>query len=309
MLKVQPDAALLDLLSALRQRRYQFVTPLNATARLVRRRPDKEVARSLRDVLGWNLPFERGAIDPAVEALLEASGCLIDGPKGQRATIRVSSFEEGLFLHSAYGSNDNEAVFLGPDTYRFAEFLRRELIGAEGIRRILDVGTGAGVGGVVAGLITGADHVALSDTNPLALRYAAVNAAHAGVAVSSILASGLDGADNDLDCVVANPPFIAAGGRLYSHGGDRHGLEMSFDWASAAIPKLRQGGVLLMYTGSAIIEGEDPFRRSLEDLAQGAGCALAYRELDPDIFGSQLKREAYAGVERIAAVGVRLSKR
>jgi len=44
----------------------------------------------------------------------------------------------------------------------------------------------------------------------------------------------------------------------------------------------------------------------LATAAEEAGCRLDYRELDPDIFSETLRQPAYAGVERIAAVGAAL---
>jgi hypothetical protein len=303
-----PDSALQTLLSVLNDRGYRFVTPNNATIRHFRHRPENTRASDLRGALGWSLPFARGSLDEEVEALLSAAGLVEDCGDLVRSTVRVSTVHDSLFLHSAYPTNHDDAVFLGPDTYRFAAFLRQELGGDAGAKRILDIGTGAGVGAVVAGRLTGADHICVTDINPLALRLARVNAAHAGLAVTTILGSGLEGVERGLDLVIANPPFIADGGRTYSDGGDLRGLRLSLDWAEAAIPHLRPGGRLLMYTGSPIVAGDDPFEAALEDLARSRGCHLAYRELDPDIFGAQLARPAYADVERIAAVGVAMTR-
>lgn len=225
--------------------------------------------------------------------------------QGVRAAVRVSTVQGSLFIHSAFPPED-ESVFLGPDSYRFAEFLRRELEGASDVRRIHDVGAGAGVGGIVAGRLTGAGHVTLSDVNPVALRYAQANAAHAGVGAITTLASGLEGAADHLDLVVANPPFIADGRRLYSDGGDMMGMRLSLDWAIAAMSHLQPGGRLLMYTGSPIVDGRDPFHAALREHADAAGWSLEYRELDPDIFAGQLSRRVYTSAERIAAIGVSL---
>lgn len=49
--------------------------------------------------------------------------------------------------------------------------------------------------------------------------------------------------------------------------------------------------------------GHDPFDTALADATARAGCALDYAELDSDVFGEELGRAAYAGVERIALVG------
>jgi hypothetical protein len=46
----------------------------------------------------------------------------------------------------------------------------------------------------------------------------------------------------------------------------------------------------------------------LKPAVEGAGCLLRYRELDPDIFSGELRRAAYADVERIAAVGAVITR-
>ncbi len=38
------------------------------------------------------------------------------------------------------------------------------------------------------------------------------------------------------------------------------------------------------------------------------GCSLRYREIEPDIYGEELEKAAYADVERIAAIGVVVEK-
>src|SRR3546814_3231785 len=64
------DAALLDLLDYLEKAGYRFITPTPATHARVIARPDRQRARSLEDVLGWNLPFAPGTIDDDAVSLL-----------------------------------------------------------------------------------------------------------------------------------------------------------------------------------------------------------------------------------------------
>ncbi len=82
-----------------------------------------------------------------------------------------------------------------------------------------------------------------------------------------------------------------------------HGARVSLDWALEAAARLEPGGRMLLYTGVAIIDGRDTLRAALERELPALGCSLRYRELDPDIFGEELEKPAYARVERIAAVG------
>jgi hypothetical protein len=69
------------------------------------------------------------------------------------------------------------------------------------------------------------------------------------------------------------------------------------------VRRLEPRGRLILYTGSAIVEGRDALREALEREVAALGGSLRYCELDPDIYGEELAKPAYADVERIAAVG------
>jgi methylase of polypeptide subunit release factors len=297
------EKALTDLLHALSERGYGFVTPTPSTARRMFERPSDQPT-DLRDIFGWSRPFETASLDPNLLALLRSADSLVQEGSDWRSTVRVSTVLGGLFLHSAHPANASDAVFLGPDTYRFADLIDRERPSGR-IRTILDVGAGAGVGGLVAARGAPDARIMLSDVNPRALRLARANAAFAGVTVQTPLAHGLDAATEPLDLIVANPPYVAGdSGRLYKDGGDLHGARLSLDWATAGMERLSPGGRLILYTGSAILlGGVDVLRERLEAEAQARHCLLRYAELDPDVFGAELRRAAYADVERIAAVG------
>ncbi len=88
-----------------------------------------------------------------------------------------------------------------------------------------------------------------------------------------------------------------------------HGARLSLDWAAEGLRRLTAGGRLLLYAGSAILQGGfDAFKAALEAAVAQQGGVLAYRELDPDVFGGDLRRPAYADVERIAAVAAVIAK-
>jgi hypothetical protein len=73
--------------------------------------------------------------------------------------------------------------------------------------------------------------------------------------------------------------------------------------------RLAPGGRFILYTGSAILDGGvDQFHEALKPAVEGAGYALRYRELDPDIFSANCAEAAYADVERIAAVGAVITR-
>ncbi len=300
------------LLAALEERGYSFVTPTPAThARVVARR---EQARDLRDVLGWSLPFSAAAIDADIVDLLRSTDLLEGHGEMLASKVRASSLGEHLFLHSAYPTTARDAVFFGPDSYRFAAFLDAELPKLPRRAHLVDFGTGSGVGAIVAAKY--ADAVSLLDINANALRLAKANALHAEISfrISGaerwrfLNAGTLDAVDGEVDCVVANPPYIAdPAHRAYRDGGGMYGGELSLAWAREAAQRLKSGGAFLLYTGSAIVGGEDKLKaallRALEDFD------VSYREIDPDVFGEELEREDYADVDRIAVVGMVAVKR
>lgn len=308
MSKSKNDALRL-LLEALAARGYHFVTPTPSTARRVR--SQRALASDLRDVFGWSLPFDPGRFDPELLSLLEGADGIEPCGEGVRSRIRISTVAGELFLHSALPATEKQAVFLGPDSYRFAAFISAELAGRDQAgAAIFDVGCGAGVGGVVAAKHFARPRLWLGDINRDALRLAAVNAARAGLKAETAEGPGLSAAPEALDLIVANPPYVAGdSGKIYKDGGDLHGARLSYDWALEAMDRLSPGGQMLLYTGSSILRGGiDAFREMLEPAVANRNCTLRYRELDPDIFPSELRRTAYHDVERIAAVGAVITR-
>ena len=300
------DDALLTLIELLRDRDYHFVTPTPATHARVIARPDRREARSLADMLGWSLPFRLGSVDPAVEQLLKQADMLRDEAGGLwRSRIRVSSLYGCLFCHSAFPTDDSDAVFFGPDSYRFADLIIGELsdcqLGAGHL--IVDVGTGAGVGAIVASRMCPEAAVAMTDINPQALRFARVNAVAAGVEPFGLLTDRLEGLDGTIDLAIANPPYLSDDQeRLYRHGGGLHGGKVTCDMAEFILPRLAAEGRLILYSGSAVVNGADRLWEMLNRLAAANGCGLRYREIDPDVFGEELEKTAYQEVDRIALI-------
>ena len=64
---IEADEALLTLLAQLQHRGYRFVAPTPATHAIVLGRP---VARDLRDIFGWSLPFAREVVADEIFDLL-----------------------------------------------------------------------------------------------------------------------------------------------------------------------------------------------------------------------------------------------
>jgi methylase of polypeptide subunit release factors len=299
------DDALLGLLRAVESTGYRFVTVTPETHRRVLDRRGSAPAADLRDVFGWSLPFELEMLPGPVRDALRRSAMVTQCSGAWKSLVRISSLGERLFLHSAYPTTQRDAVFFGPDSYRFAAFLAAEIPKVGPVRRVVDIGAGAGVGGIVAGGLLPDARLSLTDINPLALRLARINALHAGLEVELIEGEGIDGIAGSIDLAIANPPFIIdAEARSYRDGGDLHGARLSLDWALAAAARLRPGGAMLLYTGSAIVGGSDGLREALAEALPGLACTMRYREIDPDIFGEQLDEPGYEAVERIAAVGI-----
>lgn len=303
------EMAALRLLGVLDSLGYRFVTVTPETHKRVVARPAMARARDLRGVFGWSLAFDEALLPGDLFALLREAELIERRGEGWKSRVRASTVDGRLFLHSAFPTDAPDSVFLGPDSVRFAAFLRAELAGAGPVRRLIDIGAGAGVGGIVAaGLLPGAS-IELIDVNETALSLARVNAAFAGVVVSTVVSDGVKSVAPGFDLAIANPPFIIdEDGPAYRAGGGMHGAEISLDWALAAAAGLAPGGRLLLYTGSAIVDGRDGLREALESKLPALGCTLRYREIDPDIFGEELEKPAYRDVERIAAVGAVVAK-
>jgi methylase of polypeptide subunit release factors len=305
------DRALASIIAVLKAREYHFITPTPAThARVI---APRQRAADLRDVFGWSLPFTGDVVGPDLAELMLQAEILDQRGELFRSAVRVSSLGDDLLVHSAYPTTEAESVFFGPDSYRFARFLETELPRLAPRAHIVDIGAGAGAGAIAAARVSPDAYFTLTDINPGALRLAAVNwvMAHLGpvyFAVCDTLPDELPAHAPPIDCIIANPPYIAdAAHRTYRDGGGMHGGELSLRWAKLAAERLRSGGAFLLYTGSAIVGGEDRLKVALLETLRGF--EVSYREIDPDVFGEELEREDYAGVERIAVIGLVAVKR
>lgn len=281
------------------------VTP-DTHGRALAHRPSQ--AGNLRDVFGWSQPFAPDLLpDEALDLLARADAREPIGGGLLRSRIRFSSLDDLLLVHSAYPTTAADAVFFGPDTYRFARLIERTLAQCRTpIRHIIDVGCGSGAGGLFAARRLGASaQLTLLDLSDAALQCARINAAVFGIPADCRRSDLLNDMQGSADLILCNPPYLVdASHRLYRDGGGAYGHDMSLRVVCESMPRLRPGGRLVLYTGSAIVGGVDSFRCAVEPLLMGTGARFEYSELDPDVFGEELDQPAYAGVDRIAAIGL-----
>ena len=302
--------ALLALGQALQRAGYQFTTVTPATHRRVNARPENAWASDVRGVFGWSRPFRDDAVPQDILALMRGAGVLEEKNGGLCASVRASTIGERLYFHSAFPTRDDDAVFFGPDTYRYLAAARRAMETLAPPVRAVDIGAGGGAGAIeVAARFPGVQSFA-ADINDRALALAGVNARLAGLTNVQLRHSDLlNDLEGGFDLVMSNPPYILDPDQLrYRHGGDMRGAGISLSIVEAALARLNPGGTLLLYTGIAIVDGRDEFLDAIRPKLMAACASWTYEELDPDIFGGQLYCEGYEETDRIAAVWLRALK-
>ena len=305
--------ALIALGSYLQAQGYTFTTVTPLTHQRVNRRPANAWAQDLADIFGWNRPFRRVDVSDTLFQLMRQAQVLEpDGEHAWRSTVRWASLGGQLFVHSRFPTVEADAVFFGPDTYRFDRLIRSHLASSDParIRRAADIGCGAGPGAIRIAMACPDAEVHGLDINPAALDLARVNAALAGVGNLTLARSDLlSQAPGRFDLIVANPPYLLdASERAYRHGGGMLGAGLSLAIVDAALERLEAGGSLLLYTGVAMVEGGDPFLARIRERLASREWEWDYQELDPDVFAEELDSPAYREAERIAVVGLRVTR-
>jgi len=224
--------ALLEIGRALQRDSYAFVTITPQTHRRINERAQAVgcgQARTLRDVFGWCRPFSPSLLPRRMLELLMTAGQVeqVERPEGVdgegpwlRSKVRFSTAEDQLFVHSAHPTTEQDAVFFGPDTYRFRSLIRQRA--PRYARYVVDVCGGSGAGAMV--LARRAERLAVADVNRMALRLAAINATLAGVTIDVLESDVLDAVEEPPDPIVANPPYMKdARHRAYRDRGGEHG--------------------------------------------------------------------------------------
>lgn len=304
--------ALIALGQALESTGYRFTTVTPQTHQRVQACLEGAPAKNLHDVFGWSRPFAPEMLASGLLELMREAGVLAEKDGQLRATVRASTLGGLTYFHSAYPTIDDDAVFFGPDTYRFIAAIERSLpvLPAPPLR-IADIGCGAGPAAIVlARRFPDAEVLAL-DINEAALALTRVNASLAGAsAVAARRSDLLDNVGGDFDLIVSNPPYLLdPHKRAYRHGGGKRGAGLSLAIVEAALARLRPGGALLLYTGVAIAGQEDAFLAEITPLLDLHCSAWRYEELDPDVFGEEVGTPGYEDIERIAAVWLHATKR
>jgi methylase of polypeptide subunit release factors len=266
--------------------------------------------RALTDVFGWSRTFHKSDLPPAIVALLEDARELEAHDNLFRSKVRFATLGHQLYVHSSYPTVDEDAVFFGPDTYRFARLIRQSIWTDRpaGKLRIIDLGCGSGAGGLYAGSLFPDDNVevTLVDVNEKALRYSQVNIAinSEPVAVTTLKSDLFSDVDGTADLIISNPPYLVdQAARQYRHGGDR-GFDLSLRIVEESLDRLAAGGRLILYTGTPIVAGIDQFLQALSQMLAARNRSYCYEEIDPDVFGEELQSESYRDADRIAVVAV-----
>ncbi|GAA5558208.1 release factor glutamine methyltransferase [Acinetobacter schindleri] len=313
-IKTSQQQALLYLLNFLKQQDYQFtaITLLSHQRILDRKQTDLNKEITLKDIFGWNLGFKKTDLDPALFSILEEHQLLKIQENLYLSQVRVASLNNTLFIHSAFPTIEQDAVFFGPDTYRFAYHLKQYLTSrSDPLKRAVELCCGTSAAAVsIAKNFPDYDELIVADLNPKALLYSQMNIDFAGLKkihpVQSDLFANLQGR---FDLIFANPPYlIDPHQRQYRHGGDElDGNALSFRIIEEGIQHLNPRGCLFLYTGVTVTQDGNRFLAHLENLMrQYKNISWSYEEIDPDIFGEELEQPAYQHVDRIALALVKI---
>ena len=141
--------------------------------------------------------------------------------------------------------------------------------------RVLDLGCGCGLVGILAARICGAGNVVLSDIDPVAVEVAALNAARNGVSgVKTVVSDGFaDLTDAGFDLILANPPY-------------QSDFSVAKGFIEKGFNRLKLGGRLMMVT-----KRRDWYRNKLTAIFGG----VRVREIDGYfVFEAERRQARYA---------------
>jgi methylase of polypeptide subunit release factors len=220
-----------------------------------------------------------------------------------RSRVRFSTIGKQLFVHAGFPTTTNDAVFFGPDTYRFVCAIDQVLAFQKGPTVVIDIGAGSGAGGIHVAYHFPHSRIILTDVNERALRFATINARLNNVEVEVRRSDVLSNVTERADLIVCNPPYlIDAERRLYRHGGGEWGCDLAARMLREGLDKLTPTGTFLLYSGAPIVGGHDMLFRELLPRLKDATTHFQYEEMDPDVFGEELEGPAYSEADRIAVI-------
>ena len=186
--------------------------------------------------------------------------------------ICVSVLGEELSLETRAGLFSTEHVDLGTLAMLSQAVLRPGM-------KVLDLGCGCGVVGVVAARKCGAENVWMLDVDPLAVETAVRNAARNGVdGVHIVQSDGFRALDEaGFDLILSNPPYQS------DFSVAKHFIEKGFN-------RLHVGGSMIMVTKRL-----EWYRNKLRAVFGG----VQVRQIDGYwVFEAQRRRERYANAPR-----------
>ena len=87
-------------------------------------------------MFGWSRPFKPNVFDFGLFQTAREAGAahkvVAAGGDFWRCNVRAATLRGHIFLHSAFPTDAPDAVFFGPDTYRFADAVSHALAGHAG---------------------------------------------------------------------------------------------------------------------------------------------------------------------------------
>src|SRR5262249_16420600 len=136
--------ALTTLGRTLQSRGYRFVAVTPATHCRVLDRA--EGPTTLESIFGWNRQFDADPPQENIFELLEDAEALEAASGRYKSKLRFATIGDLLFVHSGFPTAEADAVFFGPDTYRFVRLLRQRLgdLVDRGPLTLVDAGCGSG---------------------------------------------------------------------------------------------------------------------------------------------------------------------
>jgi methylase of polypeptide subunit release factors len=303
---MKPDeASILALGRALQRDGYHFIAPTPLTYCRIHRRASV-TASPLVQFFGWNRPVSWDELPATYRTILDHT-TLIEAKTDAkvRSKVRFSSLGSLLLVHSPFPTEEEDAVFFGPDTYRFARAIRWLAQTEPGFhpKTIADIGTGTGAGALYARtMFPSLETFIFADISHKALNFADINCRLNGLMRKVLICSNIFAKIViEPDLVISNPPYLLdAHHRTYRHGGGEWGCKLGVDIVRQALARLSPCGSLLLYTGAPIVDGQDMFLQAVKPHLDTAAITFSYEEIDPDVFGEELEASPYDRADRIA---------